>query len=189
MATQGNAAGGDTPDEVRTGAEAMLGAVSEVESEALQVVQRPLCGRNSCGWLVVDIGSKPLGLDVFDRLTMLEGFVASASMLPTTLVAAFTTLPTTPVAWSMALLNSCKIPDIMAPVSNTEATGATGLTADKRLAASPPTLFAILVPSPNKAPATLLTSPNRPAIAGETALSSGFVLGIASRTVLLTQGL
>jgi hypothetical protein len=76
----------------------------ELGNEVLQILQSAVCGRNSWGSLIADVGRGALD-DVFAmaRAPMFDGSVASASMLPTMLVAALTTLSRIPVAFAIAL--------------------------------------------------------------------------------------
>jgi hypothetical protein len=121
---------------------------------------------------------------------MFDGLVASASILPTILVAALTTLSRMPVASAIALCTCWRTLDIIAAWPKSGATVLNELEVGAGLARSAPceaTSPAMFDPPLIIADATPVTSPNKLPI-GAIALNSVFDLGIASRTDLWGTG-
>ena len=119
----------------------------ELGNDPLQVLQSAVWGRNSWGSLIVEVGIAALD-DVFAmaRAPILDGLVASASMLPTTLVAALTTLSRIPVASAIALCTCWRTLDIIAAWPKSGAAELNVSNGGARLARSAPcetTLLAI----------------------------------------------
>jgi hypothetical protein len=121
---------------------------------------------------------------VMARTPILDGFVASASMLPTMLVAALTTLSRIPVASAIALCTCWRALDIMAAWPKSSAAVLNTLEDAARSTPCEAASLATFDPPLIMADATSVTSSNRLPTGGDTALSSVFVFGMASRTDL-----